>query len=371
MTLSVDDRGERTSLSSNTGNGRASIVPPFVLAGDCGFPVELAIQPCTRTTAAGSSLSGGECGAGSCCCGGGAEGLKKRREKDRENDGSTVTGIAPDVLDRRLHHHVARGRVEEDRDRVGHGVADTAPKLPDAIATRRELGSQRRHRALGQLVRQREQQWLDLGKVVAAAHHVDAHEGVALPHGLKELQQPHRVTKHALGLQQHDSLRRRVYLAAPRVDIVAADDHLALQLVLQLTLQQPRRPTTLVTRTDDQQPPISVAWRLSWPAQAPQKPLAEVIAQLLSNACPVTRSTTPGTRCPGIIRPFRLSPPEGQSALVNQRLHRRDDLVIRSPGLPRDDAQPLLHLCVVRRQPRGKITHVLFQMSTQPQVKIH
>eukprot|EP00964_Phaeocystis_antarctica_P012766 scaffold7010_cov68-Phaeocystis_antarctica.AAC.4 len=75
--------------------------------------------------------------------------------------------------------------------------------------------------------------------------------------------------------------------------MVAADDHLALQFVLQLTLQQPHRPTALVTRTDDQQPPISVAWRLSRPAHAPQKPLAEVIAQLLSNACPVTRSTTP------------------------------------------------------------------------------
>eukprot|EP00964_Phaeocystis_antarctica_P021629 scaffold12024_cov63-Phaeocystis_antarctica.AAC.2 len=249
-----------------------------------------------------------------------------------------------DVLDCRLHHHVARGRVEEDRDRVGHGVADTAPKLANAIALRQELGSQRRHLARGKLVRQREQQWLDLGEVVAAANQVDAHEGVALPHGLKELQQPHRVAEHALGLQQHDAPRRRIHLAAPRADIVAANDHLALQLVLQPTLNQPRRPTALVTRTDDQQSPRSVAWRLSRPAQAPQKPLAEVNAQLLSNALRLTQF-------PGSIRPFRLSPLEGQSALANQRLHRRDDLVVGSPGLPRDDAQPLLHYCVVRRQP--------------------
>eukprot|EP00964_Phaeocystis_antarctica_P128147 scaffold91875_cov70-Phaeocystis_antarctica.AAC.3 len=220
------------------------------------------------------------------------------------------------------------------------------------------------------LVRQREQQRLDFGEVVATAHHVDAHEGVALPHGLKELQQPHRIAQHALGLQQHDAPRRRVHLVAPRVDIVAANDHLALQLVLQPTLNQSRRPTALVTRTDDQQPPPSVAWRLSRTAQAPQKPLAEVIAQLLSNACPVTRSTTLCTRFPGIIRPFRLSPPEGQSALVNQRLHRRDDLVVGSPGLPRDDAQPLFHYFVVRRQPRCQVGHVLLQASTQPLVEI-
>eukprot|EP00964_Phaeocystis_antarctica_P092105 scaffold59184_cov68-Phaeocystis_antarctica.AAC.3 len=141
----------------------------------------------------------------------------------------------------------------------------------------------------------REQQWLDLGKVVAAADHIDAHEGVALPHGLEELQQPHRVAEHTPGLQQHDAPRRRFHLAAPRVDIVAADDHLALQLVLQPTLNQPRRPTALVTRTDDQQPPTSVAGRLPGPAQAPQRPFAEVIAQLLSNVCLVTRSTNPCT----------------------------------------------------------------------------
>eukprot|EP00964_Phaeocystis_antarctica_P065100 scaffold39224_cov70-Phaeocystis_antarctica.AAC.3 len=225
-----------------------------------------------------------------------------------------------DVLDRRLHHHVARGRVEEDRDRVGHSVADGASKLPNAIAVRHELGSQRRHLACVQLLRQREQQWLDLGEVVAAAHHVDAHEGVALPHSLKELQQPHRVAEHAPSLQQHDAPRRRVHLAAPRVDIVAADDHLALQLVLQPTLNQPRRPTALVTSADDQEPAPSVAWRLSRPAQAPQNPLAEVIVQLLSTACLVTRSTTHNARFPGVL-PFRLSPPEGQSTLANQRLH--------------------------------------------------
>eukprot|EP00964_Phaeocystis_antarctica_P084413 scaffold53140_cov64-Phaeocystis_antarctica.AAC.7 len=71
-------------------------------------------------------------------------------------------------------------------------------------------------------------QWLDFGEVVAAAHYVDAHERVALQHGLKELQQPHRVAKHATGLQQHDTPRRRIHLAAPRVDVVAADDHVAL-----------------------------------------------------------------------------------------------------------------------------------------------
>eukprot|EP00964_Phaeocystis_antarctica_P002571 scaffold1338_cov63-Phaeocystis_antarctica.AAC.9 len=90
--------------------------------------------------------------------------------------------------------------------------------------------------------------------------------------------------KHAPSLQQHDAPRRRVHLAAPRVDVVAAGDHLALQLVLQPTLNQPRRTTALVTRTNYQQSPTSVAWRLPRPAQAPQKPLAEVIAQLLSNA---------------------------------------------------------------------------------------
>eukprot|EP00964_Phaeocystis_antarctica_P120381 scaffold84126_cov64-Phaeocystis_antarctica.AAC.3 len=224
-----------------------------------------------------------------------------------------------DVLDRRLHHHVARSRVEEDRDRVGHGVADTASKLPNAIAIRRELGPQRRHLARGQLVRQREQQWLDLGEVVSAAHQVDAHEGMPLLHGLKKLQQPHRITQHALGLQQHNAPRRRVHFAAPRVDIVAANDHLALQLVLQPTLNQPRRPTALVTRTDDQQLPPSVAGRLTRTAQAPQKPWTQLNAQLLSEARR-TRSTTSCTRFPG-IRPLRSSPPEGQSALVNQRLH--------------------------------------------------
>eukprot|EP00964_Phaeocystis_antarctica_P007532 scaffold4078_cov68-Phaeocystis_antarctica.AAC.10 len=164
---------------------------------------------------------------------------------------------------------VARGRVEEDRDRVRYGDADGASKLPYAIPARCEFGSQRRHFFRGQLVRQREQQWFDLGEVVAAVHHVDAHQGAPLPHGLKELQQPHRVAEHAPCLQQHDAPRRRIHLAAPRVDIVAADDHLALQLVLQSTLNQPRRPTALVTSADDQEPPPSIVWRLTRPAQAP------------------------------------------------------------------------------------------------------
>eukprot|EP00964_Phaeocystis_antarctica_P038859 scaffold22235_cov63-Phaeocystis_antarctica.AAC.2 len=117
----------------------------------------------------------------------------------------------------------------------------------------------------------REQLRLDLGEVVAAAHHVDAYEGVALPHGLKELQQSHRVAENAPGLQQDDAPRRQVHLAAPRADVVAADGHLALQLVFQPSLKQPRRPTALVTSADDQQPPPNgnVAWCLSRPAQAP------------------------------------------------------------------------------------------------------
>ena len=49
-----------------------------------------------------------------------------------------------DVIDRRLHHQVVCVRVEQDRDRVTNGVAEAAPKLPNAIAVRQEVGSLRR-----------------------------------------------------------------------------------------------------------------------------------------------------------------------------------------------------------------------------------
>eukprot|EP00964_Phaeocystis_antarctica_P041059 scaffold23479_cov70-Phaeocystis_antarctica.AAC.1 len=123
-------------------------------------------------------------------------------------------------------------------------------------------------------------QWLDLGEVVAAADHVDAYKGAALLHGFKELQQPHRIAQHGLGLQQHNAPRRRLHLATPSVDVVAADDHLALQLVRQLTLQQPCRPTALMLRADDQQSTPSVAGRLPLSAKASQKPRAEASALL-------------------------------------------------------------------------------------------
>ena len=53
--------------------------------------------------------------------------------------------LVQDVLDCRLHHHVARGRVKMDRDRVTNGVigvAKAASKLSNTIAVRRELGSE-------------------------------------------------------------------------------------------------------------------------------------------------------------------------------------------------------------------------------------
>eukprot|EP00964_Phaeocystis_antarctica_P038757 scaffold22164_cov68-Phaeocystis_antarctica.AAC.3 len=150
---------------------------------------------------------------------------------------------------------------------------------------------------------------------------------MALQHGLKELQQPHWVVQRALCLQQHDAPRRRFHLAAPRADVVAADDHLALQLVSQLMLQQPRRPTALVTRADDQQPALSVAGRLFRPAQPPHGPRSAHALALLA----LRDSLHPS------IRPFR------------------------SPGLPRDDAQSLFHYCVVRWQPRCQVSHVLLE----------
>eukprot|EP00964_Phaeocystis_antarctica_P042128 scaffold24121_cov72-Phaeocystis_antarctica.AAC.3 len=81
-------------------------------------------------------------------------------------------------------------------------------------------------------------------------------------------------------------------------------------------------------RADDQQLPTNVAGRPPLqPAKGSQKPLAET---LVLRALLVAQ--------PGIC-PFRSIPPEGhESALVNQGLHRRDDLVIGPPGLPRDDA---------------------------------
>eukprot|EP00964_Phaeocystis_antarctica_P075010 scaffold46243_cov67-Phaeocystis_antarctica.AAC.1 len=58
---------------------------------------------------------------------------------------------------------------------------------------------------------------------------------------------------------------------------------------------------------NDQQPTPSIAGRLPLPAKASQKPRAEALVLLA-----LLVSQLPG------VCPFRLSPPEGQSALVNQ-----------------------------------------------------
>merc|ERR1740124_2101257 len=115
--------------------------------------------------------------------GGRAESPKhSHRNCSRLKQLGTALQFVYDILDRRFDHHVARGRVEKDRYRIWYGVAEAAGEMATDVTLRYELASQRRHLGRGQLAGRREQQWLDLGKVVAAAPHVDTNEGVALPH---------------------------------------------------------------------------------------------------------------------------------------------------------------------------------------------
>ena len=68
-------------------------------------------------------------------------------DRSRSEQLGAALQLVQNVFDRRLHHQVARGRVDEDRDRVAYGVAEAVTELPNPIAVRRELGSQRRHLA--------------------------------------------------------------------------------------------------------------------------------------------------------------------------------------------------------------------------------
>eukprot|EP00964_Phaeocystis_antarctica_P032018 scaffold18112_cov39-Phaeocystis_antarctica.AAC.4 len=132
----------------------------------------------------------------------------------------------------------------EVRVKVTNGLAQTAHQLAHADATLLQLVPQRRE--VGELGGEVLQEGLHLAEVVAAAHDVDAHEGVAVVRGLEELQQAHRVGEHALGLQQDDALGGRVHLGRVRVRRVRRRVRIRVRIRVRVRIQVRAKVTARV-----------------------------------------------------------------------------------------------------------------------------